>query len=146
MATKKISELTNVTSVKDTDLLLVETSEGTRSINKGNIIPVVPTKLSELAADSTHRLVTDTEKSTWNSKADASTVNSLSSTVAGKANSSHNQAASTITAGTFAGNVVAPASTTYTTNIIRNGVFTTTDPGAGVSTSHANGSIIYVYE
>lgn len=146
MATKKISELTKVSSVKDTDLLLIETSEGTRSINKSNIIPVVPTKLSELSADSTHRLVTDTEKSTWNAKADASTVSSLSSTVAGKANSSHNQAASTITAGTFGGQVVAPASTAYTTNMIRNGVFTTTDPGAGVSTSYANGSLIFVYE
>lgn len=127
MATKKISELTNVTSVKDTDLLLIETSEGTRSVNKGNIIPDA---LSDLTADATHRLVTDTEKSTWNAKA----------------NSSHNQAASTITAGTFAGQVIAPASTAYTTNMIRNGVFTTTDPGAGVSTSHANGSLIFVYE
>ena len=72
MATKKISELTNVTSVQDTDLLLVETSDGTRSINKGNIIPVVPTALSQLTDDSIHRLVTDTEKSTWNAKADGS--------------------------------------------------------------------------
>ena len=127
MATKKISELTNVTSVKNTDLLLVETSEGTRSINKENIIPDA---LSDLTDDATHRLVTDTEKTTWNAKA----------------NSSHNQAASTITAGTFGGQVVAPASTAYTTNMIRNGVFTTTDPGAGVSTSHANGSLIFVYE
>lgn len=58
----------------------------------------------------------------------------------------HNQAASTITAGTFGGQVVAPAGTEYTTNRIRNGVFTTTDPGANASTSYANGSIIYVYE
>ena len=130
MATKKISDLTKVTSVQDSDLLLIETSSGTRAISKVNIIPAVPTALSQLSADSTHRLVTDTEKSTWN----------------GKANSSHNQAASTITAGTFGGQVVAPASTAYTTNHIRNGVFTTTDPGAGASTSHANGSIIYVYE
>lgn len=68
MATKKISELTNVTSVANTDLLLVETSEGTRSINKGNIIP---DSLSDLTDDSTHRLVTDTEKSTWNAKANS---------------------------------------------------------------------------
>ena len=33
---------------------------------------VVPTKLSELSADSTHRLVTDTEKSTWNNKSNFS--------------------------------------------------------------------------
>ena len=127
MATKKISELTKVTSVQNTDLLLVETSAGTRSITKSNIIPDA---LSDLTSDATHRLVTDDEKSTWNAKA----------------NSSHNQAASTITAGTFGGAVVAPASTAYTTNMIRNGVFTTTDPSAGTSTSYANGSVIFVYE
>ena len=60
---------------------------------------------------------------------------------------SHNQAASTITAGTFgATGVVAATGTDYTTNRIRNTVFTTTDPGAGASTSYANGSIICVYE
>ena len=32
----------------------------------------VPTKLSELSADSTHRLVTDTEKAAWNNKSDFS--------------------------------------------------------------------------
>lgn len=61
--------------------------------------------------------------------------------------SAHNQAASTITAGTFsATGVVAATGTDYTTNRIRNQVFTTTDPGAGASTSYANGSIICVYE
>ena len=58
----------------------------------------------------------------------------------------HNQAATTITAGTFAGQVVAPVGTDYTTNRIRNVQFTTTDPGAGVSSSLVNGSIIAVYE
>jgi len=33
----------------------------------------VPTALSELTADSTHRLVTDAEKSTWNGKQNALT-------------------------------------------------------------------------
>ena len=32
----------------------------------------IPTKLSQLTADSTHRTVTDTEKSTWNAKSDFS--------------------------------------------------------------------------
>ena len=32
----------------------------------------IPSKLSDLTADSTHRLVTDTEKSTWNNKANKS--------------------------------------------------------------------------
>ena len=44
------------------------------------------------------------------------------------------------------GELIVPGSTTYTTNQVRNGVFTTTDPGAGASSSYANGSIIYVYE
>lgn len=59
---------------------------------------------------------------------------------------SHNQAANTVTAGTFAGQVVAPEGTDYTTNRIRNNVLTTTDPGAGVSVSYVNGSTIDVYE
>ena len=33
--------------------------------------PTVPDQLSDLSDDSTHRLVTDTEKSTWNGKQDA---------------------------------------------------------------------------
>lgn len=78
MATKKITELTNVTSVQDTDLMIVETSEGTRSIKKSDLVSDVitkvngisiPTELSQLTDDPTHRLVTDTEKATWNAKA-----------------------------------------------------------------------------
>ena len=34
----------------------------------------IPTALSDLTADSTHRLVTDTEKSSWSGKADQTTV------------------------------------------------------------------------
>lgn len=85
MATKKITDLTRVTSANNTDLLIVETSEGTRSISKSNLassiisgitMPTVPTKLSQLTDDSTHRLVTDTEKSTWNGKVDSSHTHS----------------------------------------------------------------------
>ncbi len=36
--------------------------------------PTIPDKLADLTADATHRLVTDTEKSTWNGKADDSAV------------------------------------------------------------------------
>lgn len=35
---------------------------------------VIPTKLADLTGDSTHRIVTDTEKSTWNAKAEASDI------------------------------------------------------------------------
>lgn len=34
----------------------------------------IPTALSQLTADATHRLVTDTEKSTWNGKANSATT------------------------------------------------------------------------
>ena len=47
---------------------------------------------------------------------------------------------------TVSNNLVVGAGTNYTTNKVRNSVFTTTDPGANASTSHANGSIICVYE
>lgn len=47
---------------------------------------------------------------------------------------------------TVQANMTVQASTNYTTNQLRNTVFVTTDPGAGVSTTHANGSIICVYE
>ena len=38
MATKKITDLTNVTSVQDSDLLIVETSDGTRSVNRSGLL------------------------------------------------------------------------------------------------------------
>ena len=57
-----------------------------------------------------------------------------------------NVPASGVTAGTFAGNVVAPASTAYTTAHIRNAVLTTTDPGEGASVSYPDGTLIFVYE
>lgn len=36
----------------------------------------IPTALSDLSDDSTHRVVTDTEKTTWNGKSDASHIHS----------------------------------------------------------------------
>jgi hypothetical protein len=65
----------------------------------------------------------------------------------GAAASSHNQAASTITAGTFAATgVKAMAGTDYTTERVRNIVMTSTDPGAGSTSSYANGTVVLVYE
>jgi hypothetical protein len=40
----------------------------------------IPTMLSELGDDSTHRLVTDANKSAWNAKADPITFTTISST------------------------------------------------------------------
>ena len=58
----------------------------------------------------------------------------------------HNQAASTITAGTFAGQVVAPAGTDYTTARIRNIVVLpkASAPTDGSTSSYSNGTIIFV--
>jgi len=87
------------------------------------------------------------------SKADASTVTSLSSTVtslnttvAGKANTTHSQAASTITAGTLGGAVTANASavSNLNTSQVRNIKASTTDLTAG--TALATGDIYIVYE
>ena len=62
-----------------------------------------------------------------------------------KANTSHTQAASTITAGTFGGAVVATTGTDYTTSRVRNIKASTSDLTAG-SSSLANGNIYLVYE
>lgn len=60
--------------------------------------------------------------------------------------SAHNQSASTITDGTFAGDVSVPASTSYGSSLVRNSVFTSTDPGPNATVQYPNGTIIYVYE
>jgi len=46
----------------------------TNSHAPGSDNQTIPDRLSDLSDDSTHRLVTDTEKSTWNGKTDLSTV------------------------------------------------------------------------
>lgn len=45
-------------------------------------IATIPTALSQLTDDSTHRTVTDAEKTTWNGKADASILTDMFKTVA----------------------------------------------------------------
>lgn len=44
------------------------------SYNDLSNTPTIPTQLSQLTGDATHRVVTDTEKSTWNGKVDAVSV------------------------------------------------------------------------
>ena len=70
-------------------------------------------------------------------------ISEIRAEVGEKANSAHNQSASTITAGTFGGTVKAPASTAYTTAEVRNGVIVATDPGEGATVSYPNGTIIF---
>lgn len=55
-------------AVQPGDLASVAT---TGSYNSLSDKPTIPTSLSQLSADSTHRLVSDTEKSTWNGKQNA---------------------------------------------------------------------------
>ena len=58
------------------------------------------------------------------------------------ANASHNQAASTITAGTFGGQVVASSSgQTYSTSLLRNSKLVSTE-----TTPTVNGEICWTYE
>lgn len=46
---------------------------------KQEVNNLIPTQLSELSEDSTHRVVTDVEKSTWNNKVDSSVTRSSAS-------------------------------------------------------------------
>lgn len=55
------------TAVQFNDLATVATSG---SYNDLSNKPTIPTKLSQLSSDVTHRVVTDSEKTTWNSKYD----------------------------------------------------------------------------
>jgi len=62
-----VNNLTNYT--KTSSLSTVATSG---SYNDLSNKPTIPDELADLSDDSTHRLVSDTEKSTWNSKSDFS--------------------------------------------------------------------------
>ena len=57
-------------SVADLVSGLVNEDDLTTKLNDYALKTSIPTKLSQLAEDSTHRLVTDTEKATWNNKVD----------------------------------------------------------------------------
>lgn len=50
------------------------------SYNDLSDTPTIPDELADLASDSSHRTVTDTEKSSWNGKADAISVVNVSTT------------------------------------------------------------------
>jgi hypothetical protein len=54
--------------VKGTDDNFVTDTEKSNLHAPGSDNQTLPTALSDLSEDSTHRLVTDTEKSTWNAK------------------------------------------------------------------------------
>lgn len=79
----KVSELTNdsgyITDYTETDPTVPSwakaSSKPTYTASEVGALPdttVIPTALSDLSDDSTHRLVTDTEKTAWNGKSDFS--------------------------------------------------------------------------
>lgn len=98
----------------------------------------VPTKLSDLADDKNHRTVTDTEKDTWNNKSNFSgNYNDLTN----KPTIPSSYAASMITAGTFAGQVVAKSDAqTPGTSLLRNSKLVSADTNPS-----NNGEINWTY-
>ena len=103
--------------------------------------PEIPTLLSQLTGDATHRTVTDAEKETWNGKSDFSgSYNDLTDKPSSFTPASHTQAASTITAGTFGGQVAANSSgQTPGSYLIRNSKVSSTEENPTV-----NGQICWV--
>ena len=106
---------------------------------------------SMITEDSTHRFTSDTEKAAWNAKQTALTfdstpaedsTNPVTSGGVYAALNAHNQAASTITAGTFAGQVVANASgQAVGTSLLRNSKLVSTE-----TTPTVNGEICWTYQ
>ena len=104
--------------------------------------PEIPALLSELTGDAAHRTVTDEEKESWNRKSDFSgSYDDLTNKPSGFTPASHNQAASTVTAGTFAGQVAAnSAGQTPGTMLLRNSKL-----AAASEDPTVNGEIVWVY-
>lgn len=106
---------------------------------------------SMITEDSTHRFTSDTEKAAWNAKQTALTfdstpaedsTNPVTSGGVYAALNAHNQAAFTITAGTFAGQVVANASgQAVGTSLLRNSKLVSTE-----TTPTVNGEICWTYQ
>lgn len=106
------------------------------SVAFGKIAKAVKNLISHIKDATIH--VTSTEKNTWNGKADAShkhTKSEITDFPSTMTPSAHNQAASTITAGTLAGKVQANASAmaTLTNAQLRDSVILDSDPGEGAS-------------
>lgn len=121
------------------------TAEQVGADHRGTAEGKVSTHNADTSAHQDIRTLVSDAKNTANSAATAAAT--AQSTADGKAPANHNQAASTITAGTFAATgVKAMAGTDYTTERVRNIVMTSTDPGAGTASSHANGTVVLVYE
>ena len=103
--------------------------------------PEIPALLRELTDDADHRTVTDAEKETWNGKSDFSgSYDDLTNKPSGFTPAAHNQAASTVTAGTFAGQVAAnSAGQTPGSFLLRNSKVSAAEEDPTV-----NGEIVWV--
>lgn len=95
----------------------------------------------------THKADTNNPHQVTATQIGAVTTSAMQTALNGKANTTHNQSASTITAGTLAGKVQAnQTAMTGTGAQVRDIVLTTTDPGAGNASTYPDGTVILVYE
>lgn len=77
----------------------------------------------------------------------AATTSAMQTALNGKANTTHNQSADTITAGMLGGEVTANHDAMASSDAqVRDIVFVMTDPGAGVVSDYPSGTVILVYE
>ena len=125
--------------------------------------PSIPTRLSQLSGDATHRVVTDAEKSKWNNKSDfdgsydsltdkpsiptvSTSVSSSSTTTAASSSavkSAYDKAAAAMpkSGGTFTGTIKAGSSyQSYSTSLLRNSKLVSSD-----TTPSVNGEINWTY-
>lgn len=159
---------TEIRTLKDKDIQVlprtradaVSTIDGSTVQDKINNIP---TNLADLSDDTTHRLVTDSEKQTWNNKSDfdgnynnltnkpsiptvSSSVTSTSTTTAASSSavkSAYDLASGAIpkSGGTFTGSVYAGSSyQSYSTYLLRNTRLNSSD-----ATPTINGQICWTY-
>lgn len=95
----------------------------------------------------THKADTSNPHEVTPEQIGAASESAVQTALNGKANTSHTQAASTITAGTLAGKVQANQTAMAATSAqVRDIVLTTTDPGAGTTSTYPDGTVILVYE
>ena len=112
--------ITGVTFSSATNKWTISYSDGSSEQVEG---PAIPTQLSQLTGDSTHRTVTDAEKSSWDTAADQAA------------------AAMPKTGGTFTGTIKAGSSyQSYSTSLLRNSKLVSSD-----TTPSVNGEINWTY-